>query len=112
MQIIGLDQIRNLIDSGEGFEAKCVFNRSGAIFFPVQQQHRDQKVTGISYEDDYKGNALAAMLTPGRFDVRYHARYSDKDVTAIVTALAAMDGLAFLSQWGWTYQGRPVGGSS
>jgi hypothetical protein len=56
---------------------KLVFNSRGAIFFPVDQQHRDQKAPGISYEDDHAGNALAAILSPGRIEIRRHSDFSD-----------------------------------
>lgn len=108
MQIHGLEFITSLIESDEGFEAKCVFNRNGAIFFPARQQHRDQKAPGISYEDDYKGNALAAMVTPGKFEIRFHAAYTDADISDIVTSMANSDRFAALTRWRFTYQGRSI----
>lgn len=74
--------------------AKMVFNANGAIFLPTAHQHRDHKAEGISYEDDYKGNALAAMLAPGRIEVRYHSGYSDAEVTRILRNLVALPQLA------------------
>lgn len=108
MRVTGLDYIRGLVESGEGFDAKCVFNQHGAIFFPGHLQHQDQKAEGISYRDNYKGNALAAMVMPGRFEVRYHAGYKDADVAEMVTALARVEGLGFLAEWTVSYQGRRV----
>ena len=108
MQILGLDYITKLIDAQEGFEAKCVFNAHGAIFFSANQQHRDQKAPGISYEDDYKGNALAAMIAPGRFEIRFHRAFTDADVANIVAVIANTDQLAALKNWDFTYQGRPI----
>ncbi|MCB9853443.1 MAG: hypothetical protein H6819_10140 [Phycisphaerales bacterium] len=108
MQIIGLAYIRDLIDSGEGFDAKCVFNRSGAIFFPGHLQHQDQKTPGISYKNNYKGNALAAMVMPGRFEIRFHEKYADADVAEIMAAMAGVEGLEFLANWRTTYQGRRI----
>ena len=64
MVIVGLEFIRSQIEQ-EHFTAKMVFNGNGALFFPVTCEHREHKATGISYEDDYRGNALAAMLSPG-----------------------------------------------
>lgn len=108
MHLVGLDYIRNLIGGGEGFVAKCVFNRNGAIFFPAQHQHRDQKAPGISYDDNYNGNAMAAMVMPRRFEIRYHEKYSDADVADLVAALARVEGLGFLARWEIVYQGRRI----
>ena len=81
----------------------------GAIFFPTAQQHRDQKAPGISYEDDYRGNALAAMLAPGRIEVRYHRDFTDLQVAHIIATLLADPRLSFLCGWRVTYQGPHVG---
>ncbi|MCA9257060.1 MAG: hypothetical protein KDA33_15530 [Phycisphaerales bacterium] len=108
MQITGIDHIRQLVETGEGFEAKCVFNRNGAIFFPAQLQHRDQTAPGVSYEDNYKGSAMAAMITRERFEIRYHERFRDADVAEIVRAMATIDGLEFLQECQMTYQGRAI----
>jgi len=37
-------------------------NEESAAFFPVSQQHRDVKICGLSYEDDYRGNAFAGLI--------------------------------------------------
>ena len=37
---------------------KFLLNDSAIAFFPASQQHRDVKLEGLSYEDDYRGNAL------------------------------------------------------
>lgn len=92
----------------EFFSAKMVFNESGIIFFPVDREHRTQKVAGISYEDDYQGNALAAMLAPGRIEVRFHKTFSDGRVAAILRAHLEDDRLSFMRDWRMTYQGRDV----
>ena len=85
-----------------------VFNEAGAIFFPANLQHRDQKAAQISYEDDYAGNALAAMLAPGRVEIRYHKNFSDERVTQIVRNLMTEPSLAFMRGWQVTYQGRAL----
>jgi hypothetical protein len=108
MQIHNLDFITQLIESGDGFEAKCIFNNNGAIFFRANCQHRDQKAPGISYEDNYKGNALAAMLTPDRFEIRYHARFEDAAVARIMAHMTHVAGLAWLKHSSVTYQGRSL----
>ncbi len=51
------------------YTLKMVFNDQGAIFFPVSAKHRDMKAPGISYEDDYKGNAMAALVSPRTIEI-------------------------------------------
>jgi hypothetical protein len=89
-------------------EAKAVFNEHGIIVFPRFVEHRTMKREGISYEDDYAGNALAAMIRPGAFEIRFHKSYSDQRVTLIVSAIVAETGFEVLSAWRVTYQGRPL----
>ena len=91
-----------------GFSAKLVFNDAGAIFFPANLQHRDQKAANISYQDDYAGNALAAMIAPGRIEIRYHRDFTDQHVTQIVQNMLAEPSLAFMQSWQVTYQGRTL----
>ncbi len=85
-----------------------VFNEHGAMIFPTTEQHRDVKGPGLSYEDDYKGNALAAMLMPGCIEIRYHRDHSDDRVARIVGQLLKQEQLAFMVDWHATYQGRPL----
>ncbi|MDX2200325.1 MAG: hypothetical protein SF069_15300 [Phycisphaerae bacterium] len=106
--LIGAEYLARLASQG-GFSAKMVFNEHGAIFFSASCQHRDEKAPGISYEDDYKGNALAAMLAPGRIDVRYHAGFTDRRVGQILKELVHEPALQFLRGYEATYQGRPIG---
>jgi hypothetical protein len=105
MILLGLDHILGLIE-GKVHSGKTVFNASGAIFFPVSKQHSDMKAEGISYEDNYKGNALAAMLAPGKIEIRFHKAFSDERVAAVVRELFSMPELAGMRGWVVTYQGR------
>ncbi len=89
-------------------EAKAVFNEHGIVVFPRSVEHRTMKREGISYEDDYAGNALAAMVRPGAFEVRFHKSYSDRQVARILSAIAAETGFEVLGAWRVTYQGRPL----
>jgi hypothetical protein len=107
MLLLGLDHLTILHDR-RVLSLKMVFNASGAIIFPTARQHRDMKAEGISYEDDYKGNALAAMLTPGLFEIRFHKAYSDPEVSQMVKSLLAQPQLAAMQCWKVTYQGRLV----
>ena len=101
----GTDFIKGLAEQ-DGFSAKMVFNDKGAVLFPSSQQHRDNKGPGISYEDDYKGNALAAMLSPGKIEIRYHKGFSDERVTNALRDLLGTPELAWMRGWSVTYQGR------
>lgn len=107
MRIIGIDHLLGLAE-GSIFEGKMVVNEHGAIFGPVSTQHRDLSAEGIAYADDYKGNALAAMLGPGRIEVRFHRAFADEDVARLIRAIASEPGLEFLRAWRATYQGRAL----
>lgn len=107
MHLQGLDYITQLVTLPH-YSAKMVFNANGAIFFPVAAQHRDQSGPGIRYADDYKGNALAAMLSPGKVEIRYHREYRDQQVTEILTTILADPRLDFLRACRVSYQGREL----
>jgi hypothetical protein len=105
MKLIGVEFLNSQL-AHPGFTVKAVFNRHGIIFFPAIEQHRDQKVAGISYEDDSAGNALAAMLTAGRMEIRNHREFSEPLVAQVVLNLMALPELAMLRGWQVTYGGR------
>jgi hypothetical protein len=105
MVLAGVEFMISLVEE-DHFSAKMVFNESGAIFFRANQQHCDQKAEGILYEDNYKGNALAAMLAPGKVEIRYHKHFSDNRVASIMASLMEQPRLSFMKGWQVTYQGR------
>ena len=107
MQIIGADYLTSLLDE-KYFSAKMVFNANGAIIFPASQEHRDQKLPGISYEDNGQGNAPAAMLTPGKIEVRQHQGFVLARVEEIISKLLAQSALSGMNGWTVTYQGRCI----
>ncbi len=107
MLLLGVDHLLAL-DAGTAFEGKMVINERGAVFGPVSSQHRDLRAEGIAYADEYKGNALAAMLGPGKIEVRFHKGFTDAEVARLLSALAAEHGLRFILSWRATYQGRPL----
>ena len=80
MVLVGLEHLLALVE-GTAFEGKMVVNERGAVFGPVSTQHRDLEADGISCADDYKGNALAAMLGAGRIAIRFHKAFTDEDVS-------------------------------
>jgi hypothetical protein len=108
MLLLGTELLASLLDQAY-FSAKMVFNERGAIICGADAEHRDQKAEGISYEDNYVGNALAAMLAPGRIEIRYHRAFKDGRVADIVTQLLAQPSLSQMVGWQVTYQGRRLG---
>lgn len=90
------------------FPAKMVFNAKGAIFFSVKSQHQDMTGPEIRYRDNYLGNAMAAMLAPGKIEIRFHQGYTDKQVATIIQAFKQQPELSFLAEWAATYQGRQL----
>lgn len=107
MIVRGAEQLGEVI-AGRVHDAKLVFNDRGAIVFPAKRQHREMKAEGISYEDDYRGNALAAMLRRDAIEIRFHRAYDDRAVTRIVSRLLTMPELACLAKAQVTYQGGPI----
>jgi len=95
----------------EGKSGKLLLNESGIAFFDAKQQHSAVKLEGLSYEDDYKGNALAGTFQPGRVDIRFHQDFSDErvwNIWHIWARLCAKDGFPQLETWEVLYQGRKL----
>ncbi|WP_265594444.1 hypothetical protein [Haloferula sp. BvORR071] len=92
--------------TGQGYFVKCIATQSVAVFFPGTIQHRDVKRDGVSYEDDYRGNALAATITPGMIDVRFHQGYADPLVKALFDQLLALPEMKWAAGFTVRYQGR------
>jgi hypothetical protein len=107
MKIYGADLMKRL-SAQDHFSAKVVFNENGAVFFPISQQHRDTKVEGVSYEDDYKGNALAGIISNGKIEIRYHSAFSSERVAALAHSLFLETEVEFLKSIKIYYQGKPL----
>ena len=107
MILIGVEFLQSQIAQG-GFTAKLVFNHKGAIFFPANEQHRDQKAAGIYYADESAGNALAAMVSPGKIEIRNHRDFSPERVAQIIEQLLANEQLVNLRTWQFTYRGQAL----
>jgi hypothetical protein len=107
MNISGLDTISGDIAQA-GYFVKCILTDRVAVFFPGSIQHRDVKRDGASYEDDYKGNAMAATITPGRMDIRFHERYSDEAVQRIAASVLGCQEMEWASGFSIIYQGRTL----
>jgi hypothetical protein len=105
MKVFGLPSVSHYL-AAEGYFVKCVFNASAAVFFPGSIQHRDVKQEGVSYEDDYRGNAMAATFTPGMIDVRFHEAFADSAVKEIFDRLLAQPEMSWAKGFTVRYQGR------
>ena len=66
------------------------------------------KAAGISYEQDARGNALAAMLKTGLIEIRFDPRFNDDRVVGMVRKLLMCPELAPMIGWKVTYQGRAL----
>jgi hypothetical protein len=87
---------------------KFLLNESGIAFFPASQQHRDVKTHGLSYEDDYRGNALAGIVSPGRVEIRYHSAYSDDRIRNLWSRALVMTEIVQAGLGSLYYQGREI----
>lgn len=107
MNIIGTELVHDELRQ-PGYFFKAVLNGSGVAFFPGKSEHRTVKIAGLSYEDDYKGNALAAIITNGRIEIRYHRDFSIGRVTTIMQALLEHPDLTCLKAFSVQYRGDRI----
>jgi len=107
MKVLGAELLERLV-AGDTHEAKMVFNERGAIVFPISSQHRDVKMEGISYEENYMGNALAAILRRDAIEIRFHRAFNDAAVARIVGTLVKLPEFSCLATARVTYQGRAM----
>ncbi len=87
---------------------KFILNDSAIVFFSTSQQHNSVKQHGLSYEDDYRGNALAGIFTGNRIEIRFHRDFTDERVRSIWSQVCADPELTFLKDWEVYYQGRKL----
>ena len=87
---------------------KFILNDSGIYFFPATQEHRDTKSQGLSYEDDYRGNAVAGLVIPGRVEIRFHKAFSDDRIRTIWRNTLSSPELANARFGQLYYQGREI----
>ncbi len=107
MKALGLESIAQEI-STEGYFVKCIINSSTAVFFSGTIQHRDIKREGVSYQDDYSGNAMAATITNGQIDIRFHKNYADDRVEFIFKTLLELPDMNWAEGFSIRYQGRTL----
>jgi hypothetical protein len=107
MIVYGLDSVESMLET-DGYLFKLVANETAVFFFPHTSEHRDAKQPGLSYEDDSAGNALAAMVKPGRIEFRFHRAFSDERVRNLAQRIIDHPDIAFASTFAVTYQGRTL----
>ena len=107
MNVTGLESVQTLLES-DGYLLKLVAHDTAVHFFPHTSEHRDAKLPGLSYEDDSRGNALAAMVKPGRIEFRFHRSFTDARVRTIAERILAQPDVSFASSFTVTYQGRTL----
>ena len=105
MRVDGVSEIASELEN-VGYFVKAIVNREGAVLFSSLIQHRDMKRNGLSYEDDYEGNALAAVIKPSKIEVRFHSAFQDDAVRDIFTELLASAEMKWASGFTVEYQGR------
>ena len=96
-----------LLEHAQG-TVKFILNDSGIYFFPAAQQHRDTKAHGLSYEDEYRGNAVAGLVMPGRVEIRFHKAFSDERIRSLWRGVLASPELAKARLGQLYYQGREM----
>jgi hypothetical protein len=87
---------------------KFILNESGIIFFSGTQQHRDIKLHGLSYEDDYGGNAVAGLVLPERVEIRFHNAFTDDRIRTIWRTVLKIPALGNAKFGQLYYQGREI----
>jgi len=108
MIVIGAEDLVARLIAEPLRQHKAVLNESGIVIFPASTQHATVKVQGISYEDDYKGNALAVIFDGQRFEIRWHRDFSADRVKQLVAGLHKLPKLAALKGLLVTYQGKAL----
>lgn len=106
MKVIGADLLMKRQGSGG---LKFILNDIGIAFFPMGQQHRDMKVSGLSYEDDYRGNAVAGLIGAERVDIRFHSAFTDERIRGLWSRVKALPEVAAAGLGQLYYQGRRIG---
>lgn len=107
MIVYGFDSIALLLED-DWYLFKLLANDSGIVLFPHTTEHRDATQPGIQYLDNSLGNALAAMVKPGRIEFRHHRKFSDDRVKQLAQRMLVVPAMEFASDATVTYQGRTL----
>jgi hypothetical protein len=87
---------------------KFIMDDHAVIFFQGTQQHRYIKAHGLSYEDDYQGNAVAGLFMSDHAEIRFHRDYTDERIRNIWKRVLAAPEMSGKSPGKLTYQGREI----
>jgi hypothetical protein len=104
MRIVGAELLKERKGS-----LKFIMNDSGIVLFPATQQHRDVKLSGLSYEDDYRGNAVAGLISENRVEIRFHSAFSDERIRCLWSRFVRIPAIASAQLGQLHYQGRTIG---
>lgn len=107
MVVHGYDAVASLLEQ-DGYLLKLLANEHGVVLFPHSIQHRDAGMLGIRYADGSAGNALAAMVKPGRIEFRFHKQFSDERVRQLADRIKQLPEMQFAADAFVTYQGRTL----
>jgi hypothetical protein len=107
VEIINSELLKATLASN-GLSVKFLLGDGIIVFFPLTQQHRDIKSHGLSYEDDYRGNAVAGLVTPSGAEIRYHKGFSDDRIRALWARLRALPECSDARLGRLLYQGREI----
>ncbi len=110
MRVVGIELLKGRQAKYEGL--KFIVNDAAIVFFPSTQQHRDVKAQGLSYEDDYRGNALAGLITAERVEIRFHRAFSDEHVKNLWSRAMTIPEIAKAGLGRLYYQGREIKASA
>lgn len=86
MRLINFELLQTAL-SEKSPRLKFIANEDAVLFFPDNQQHRSAKSDGLSYEDDYKGNAVAGIINGKQVEIRFHAGFSDNRILNLWTLI-------------------------
>jgi hypothetical protein len=103
MHVVGTELLKETSGS-----VKFILNDAGIMFFPATLQHRDVKTHGLSYEDGYRGNAVAGLVTQERVDIRFHKAFSDERIRGIWFRVSIIPEIAKARLGRLYYQGREI----
>jgi hypothetical protein len=107
MKILGEEYLSGLLN-GDAYQIKMVFNENGAIFGPTSTEHKFMKSESISYEENYKGNAMAAMIYDGKIEIRFHSSFGVPVVRRFISSLFRNHSTKGLLGYEVFYQGKAV----
>lgn len=108
MIVTGAENLAERLKDEPLRQHKALLNETGIVIFPASIQHATIKMHGFSYEDDYKGNALAVIFDGQKFEIRWHRDFSEAKVKLLVMELWKHPELEALKEHPVTYQGKSI----